>query len=943
MYSRWRENPTSVHPSWDVYFKSNVPTSSSADASKVMDTTRIIHMIRAYQVRGHEVADIDPLGMLEKSDIPELDPKSYGFTEADMDREMGTTDLMFADISGILKMADLNGDNQTTLRELLTFLKMTYCGVIGYDFMHIPERDRCNWLRDRVEKLPTQLDKKKRLQIFERLAFAEKFELFCANKWNTAKRFGVEGLEALTPGLKAMVDRASELGVKDMVFGMPHRGRLNVLVNVIRKPTEMVFKEFAGTSIDESGKWTGSGDVKYHLGTNFTRTYPDGRTVNLSMTANPSHLEAVDPVVIGKAKAKMHFNNDPNGDETMAILLHGDAAFAGQGIVYETMQCSQLEHYQTGGTIHVICNNQVGFTTKTSDGRSTRYASDLGKAFNCPIFHANADHPEEVCNVFELATEWRQKFKTDVIIDLIGYRRHGHNELDQPFFTQPLMYKRISSHNTALRIHIDRLLKDGVSQEEIDNTLLVVDEALISAFEASKGKYAGRDLWTSVNWATIKKPDDFSKPNTTGVPREKLDHIAPHLTQLPAGFNVHRQVQKVLDHRAKLLREEDGTGIDWGSAEGLAFGTLLQEGIHVRLSGEDVERGTFSHRHANVHDQMNGNKHSFLNAIPNNQQTSVVCNSPLSEYGVMGFDLGYSLEHPHQLVCWEAQFGDFVNGAQIIIDQFLTSGESKWNRQCGLVLLLPHGYDGNGPDHSSCRVERFLQSSDEDPDSVPDMAMQVQSCNWQIVNCTTPANYFHVLRRQVKRDFRKPLIVMSPKNLLRLRECISPLSDMESGTSFQRILPEAHPKEIVASSEVRRLVLCSGKIYYELLAARRAGEIKDVAIVRLEQITPFPFDLIAEQITSYDNAEVVWVQEEPKNMGCWSFVCDRIMTATRVLNNNVVLPAYVGRGTMASTAEGYGQVHHREQAQIIATALSDEVTAYGHGREVKWGSSITHS
>jgi 2-oxoglutarate dehydrogenase E1 component len=699
---------------------------------------------------------------------------------------------------------------------------------------------------------------------------------------------------------------------------------------VIRKPLEQIFKEFAGTNFDvDNEDWTGSGDVKYHLGHNFTRTYPDGRVVNLSMMANPSHLEAVNTVVCGKARAKMHAIGDAEGVKVMPVLIHGDAAFAGQGICYEQMQMSQLRHYQTGGTLHVVANNQVGFTTDPTDARSTRYCSDLGKTFNAPCFHVNADDPEAVSHVFALASEWRQKFHTDVIVDLVGYRRHGHNELDQPSFTQPMLYSVIAKHPTPLSIHSKRLVASGAfTQAEVDACISNVDATLEQAYENSK-TWTPPAAWLTEKWGSQKPPSILSSVRKTGQEMSVLEHVGANLTVVPDHFKLHRQIGKIYEQRAKMI--ETKAGIDWGTAEALAFGTLLQDGVHVRLSGEDVQRGTFSHRHAVVHDQKTGETHCPLNNVPGNKSDITVCNSLLSEYGVLGFDLGYCMEDPNQLVLWEAQFGDFVNGAQIIMDQFLSSGETKWLRQCGLVMLLPHGYDGMGPDHSSCRIERFLQCSDEDPDTVPqmreDVRMQIQRSNWQIVNCTTPAQYFHVLRRQVSRDFRKPLVVVSPKSMLKSKDCTSTLEDIAEGTKFKRALREAHADELVAPNEIRRVVFCSGKVYYELLNQRRKSGVKDVAIARIEQISPFPFDIVADIVSSYPNAETVWMQEEPKNMGCWQFVQDRILTATKTLNNKPVFPAYVGRPTMASTAEGYGAVHQRQQQALLELALSDEVSS----------------
>jgi len=887
-------------------------------------SSSVSYLIRAFQVRGHQIAKTDPLGLKVMSDIPELDYRSYGFSESDLDKPVDIASV--PTVSGLASQS--NG--VTTLRDLIDILEKTYCGSIGAEYMHIQDRDKCNWLRSRLEINPKERTKEQRYQILERLAFSERFEAFVANKWNTAKRFGIEGLDSLGPGLKALIDRSSELGVEQMCFGMPHRGRLNVLGNVIRKPLEIIFSEFAGTNVkEEDGDWSGSGDVKYHLGTSFTRAYEDGRRVYLSMAANPSHLEAVNTVVLGKVKAKMHEQNDPAGKKCMPILLHGDAAFAGQGIVYETMQCAGLPGYSTGGTVHVIMNNQIGFTTDLSDSRSTMYSSDLGKTFDCPIFHVNADCPEEVVRVFEIAAEWRAEFHTDVIVDVIGYRKYGHNELDQPMFTQPTMYKVINSHPSVLTVHTEQLIKNNVfTKEEIDKCVSSVDAQLQTSFTNSLTYTLPEKVeQLPANWKQTKFSDKLSEIQTTGVPMELVQKVATGLTNFPGTFVLHRQIKKIMDNRTTAL--STGTGIDWAMAEALAFGVLLQRGMHVRLSGEDVERGTFSHRHCVVNDQQTGDKYCALNHIEGNKAEFNVYNSFLSEYGVLGFDLGYSMENPNYLVLWEAQFGDFVNGAQVVIDNFISCGEAKWLRQSGLVLLLPHGYDGQGPDHSSCRIERFLQSTDDDEDVVPHMSeksrTQIQDSNWQVVNCTTPANYFHVLLRQQAREFRKPLVVVAPKNMLRLRECSSNFEEFTEGTKFQRMLPEAHPQELVEDSKVRKLIMCSGKIYYELLAKRRANKVDDVAIVRLEQISPFPFDRCAEYVQQYPNAEVAWVQEEPKNQGAWVYVCDRTVTALAHVGVDLRekrQPQYIGRKPMAASAGGYGSVHAKEQNAILTKALS---------------------
>lgn len=909
------------------------------------DTDRLLHLSVAYRMNGHRLANLDPLGIQKPSDnIADLDPLAYGFTKEDMNRPLVVSEYAGQELSGLLSQADLlgNSDGVATLSEVVQLLKTVYCGNTGVEYMHIADMHKRNWLQERLERPLTPLSKEKRVSIYRRLAYADRFENFLATKFNTAKRFGMEGLESTCPGLKAIIDKSTEMGCENVVVGMPHRGRLSILANVIRKPMELIFKEFAGTNVPDPDDWSGSGDVKYHLGTNFTRTYPDGREVNLSLLANPSHLEAVDALVAGKCRAKMHYMQDTKGDKVLPLLLHGDAAFAGQGIVYETMQMSQLKGYQCGGTIHVITNNQIGFTTTPGEDRSTPYASDIGKGFQCPIFHVNADDPEEVHRVCEIAAEYRMTFHTDVIVDIIGYRRYGHNELDQPMFTQPEMYKVIKNHPSTLDIYSKKILEgpNAPSQEEIVGIHDYISNQIKERYDASID-YKSEESWQSTAWDNPKDSTNkligsgvalshWGNPQT-GVSLAELKEVSSALTNIPEGFTLHPQIKRIL--KAKQDSLDAGTGLDWGTAEALAFGTLLKQGVHVRLSGQDAERGTFSHRHAVLHDQNSDKLLTPLANVPGAQEAFNVHNSHLSEYAVLGYELGYSMQSPNQLVIWEAQFGDFANGAQIIIDQFITAGEAKWLRQTGLTLLLPHGYDGQGPEHSSCRIERWLQCSDEDPDQVPEGSPEdaIRECNWQICNITTPANYFHALRRQLHRDFRKPLIVASPKALLRLRACSSSLEDMTEGESFRRLISETEPEKLVAPEKMRRVVFCSGKIYYEVLAARQAAGVDDVALVRVEQISPFPFDKVAWTMEKYSNAEIVWLQEEPKNMGAWSYVQDRIMTATRVLNKQEQRPAYIGRKTMASPAEGYGSMHTKEQNELLQLALSHDVRSYGHG------------
>uniref|UniRef100_A0A7S1V5I3 Transketolase-like pyrimidine-binding domain-containing protein n=1 Tax=Grammatophora oceanica TaxID=210454 RepID=A0A7S1V5I3_9STRA len=743
--------------------------------------------------------------------------------------------------------------------------------------------------------------------------------------------------------MKDAIDRASELGAHSFVIGMPHRGRLNILANVMRKPMPLILSEFQGTHfkmekhLKSNERWGMSGDVKYHLGSSMDRTYPDGRKIHLSLVANPSHLECVDPVVVGKVRAKQYYcgNRPEDMRNVVPILLHGDAAFAGQGVVYETMQLAGVDDFNVGGTIHVIVNNQIGFTTNPIHSRSTPYCSDLGKAFDCPIFHCNGDDPLAVSTALETAVEWRHQFGTDVIIDMICYRRNGHNELDQPAFTQPKLYREINKHPTTLETFEKSLIDEGtMTAEECQEVRQFVLDLYESDLQASKS-YEGKETdWLASNWAGFIGPDQVSRIRETGVDVEVLRDIGMKAGTVPENFKLHRQMGKIFKARREMA--EKGEGIDWGTAEAMAFGSLLLEGNHVRITGQDVQRGTFSHRHAVVKDQASEEEYTPLNYLaksmdpsspmeelskPDTQAGFTARNSILSEFAVLGYEHGYSLENPNALVLWEAQFGDFVNGAQVMIDQFITAGEDKWLRQSGLVMLLPHGYDGQGAEHSSCRLERFLQQVDEDPHHVPVLArderMQIQKHNMQVVNCTTPANYFHCLRRQIHRDFRKPLVVVSPKNLLRNKRCVSKIEDMGPDTHFKRVLDETDPEIHNNPEQVKTLVFCSGQIYYELLTEREKQERTDVALVRLEQVAPFAFDRVAENAARYADAEIVFAQQEPKNMGPYSYCNPRIMTATRELNNAERRARYVGRPVSAAPATGMGKIHQAEYQDIM--------------------------
>lgn len=940
-----------VAEAYDAWERGEVASPLAAAAvsnQTIQESQRLLLLVRSYQVLGHYAAKLDPLGLDGRPPPQELDPSFYGFTDKDLDRQffLGTWNQ-----EGFLS----ESRPVRTLREILTRLQETYTGSIGYEYMHIPDRDRCNWIRARIETAePPLYSTEKKLNILDRLTWSEMFESFLANKYTAAKRFGLEGCESLIPGMKALIDTSAEMGVESVVIGMPHRGRLNVLANVMRKPMEQVFAEFAGRTPgrdDRGDTYTGSGDVKYHLGTSYDRPTLSGRRIHLSLLANPSHLEAVNTVCLGKVRAKQYYSEDATRIKNLPILIHGDGAFAGQGIVYETLDMSGLPDYEVGGTVHLVVNNQVAFTTDPRKSRSSPYCTDVAKALNAPVFHVNGDDAEAVVRVCELAAEWRQTWHSDVVIDLIGYRRHGHNEIDEPMFTQPLMYQRIKRHKNPHQVYMDKLLSEGsVTKDQVRSTSDRVQELLHHSFEAAKDYKPKRTDWLSSVWEGFMSPHQHSRIRNTGVAMDLLKEVGAAITTFPEGFTPHRQIAKVYESRRAMVDSPDGL-VDWGMAEALAFGTLLCEGNHVRLSGQDVERGTFSHRHAVLHDQKTGATFTPLGHVYKGQRPSqfTVSNSSLSEYGVLGFEMGYSLENPNSLVMWEAQFGDFANGAQIIFDQFLSSGEAKWLRQNGLVVLLPHGYDGQGPEHSSGRMERFLQMVDEDPYQLPTidekhwftgghLGSQIQSVNWQVVNATTPANYFHVLRRQIHRQFRKPLIIFTPKNLLRHPLARSPLSEFDDkpddkgieGVRFKRVIMDERATDRSPNPPtepgVKRLVLCTGKVYYELAAERaRRGHGEKVAIVRVEQLAPFPYDLLMREMRRYPEADVLWAQEEPMNMGAYLHVQPRLQRCLEAVGREVPLRIkYAGRPAMASTATGYGEVHAHEQSALISTALDVE-------------------
>ena len=849
-------------------------------------------LVRAYRVRGHLIASLDPLQLEGEKHHPELDPASYGFTEADYDRP-----IYFDGVLGL---------NWATLREALSILKQTYCARIGVEFMHIQSPEEKAWIQSRIEssRNRTALSPAEKCAILTDLSESEGFETFVDIKYRGAKRFSLEGCEPVIPGLEAIIQRAADLGVEEIVFGMSHRGRLNVLTSVIGKSYAAVFSEFQGEAANPDDV-QGSGDVKYHLGASADRELPNGKRIHLSLTPNPSHLEAVNPVVLGRVRAKQNLRRDTERKRVMSLLLHGDAAFAGQGLVGETLELSELKGYRVGGTIHIIVNNQIGFTTSPTESRSSPYPSDIAKVVQAPIFHVNGDDPEAVVHICRLATEFRQTFGTDVVVDIIGYRRHGHNEGDEPAFTQPIMYRAIRSRPTPRQVYTEQLVADGtITVQDADKMAADFRARLDKELEASHGYKPNKADWLEGEWRGFESGNGEYRAGETAVELATLREIGAAMTVIPTGFNAHKRLVRVIEERRQAI--ESGQGIDWATGEALAFGALLVEGKRVRLSGQDSPRGTFSQRHAALIDQDTEARHVSLNHIrPGAQADFEVIDSCLSEAGVLGFEYGYSLSDPNTLVLWEAQFGDFANGAQVIIDQFIVTGESKWLRMSGLVMLLPHGYEGQGPEHSSARLERYLQLAAEQ--------------NIQVINCTTPASFFHALRRQMKRNFRKPLIVMTPKSLLRHKLCVSPLTDFSPGTVFHRVLGEAQP--IAPAEKIRRVVLCPGKVYYDLLEARSARRLDDVALIRLEQIAPFPNKSLTVELAKYPNAEVVWCQEEPRNMGAFTYVDRHIEDVLTSLQIKAKRARYVGRPEAASPATGLLKVHVRQQEALVTEAL----------------------
>ena len=927
LYIKFLQNPTSVNEDWQEFFqkinsedqlykssytnsvtpfrdkaplpntklnesKATSQSTTSAIQSTTLDSIRALMLIRAYRVRGHLIAKLDPLELEDNKQHPELDPMTYGFCKDDYDRPI------FVD--GVL------GLQWATIREMLEVVHETYCDQIGIEFMHIQEPEEKSWIQQEVEKSRNKanIEKEDKISILHDLTEAEGFEHFLDLKYKGSKRFSLEGSESTIPALETIIKTAGLYNVQELVIGMAHRGRLNVLTSIMEKSYAAVFREFQEAS-GEPGEVLGSGDVKYHLGASADRKLSADHKIHISLSPNPSHLEAVNPVVLGKVRAKQTMKGNSDRLEVMGILLHGDAAFSGQGLVSETFELSALKGYRTSGTIHLVINNQIGFTTSPSLARSSPYCSDIAKSVQAPIFHVNGDNPDAVFKVCRLAVDYRQRFSRDVVIDIFCYRRHGHNETDEPAFTQPIMYKAIKNRPTTRQLYSKQLIKEGhLSKAESDQIAADFRVRLEADYKISMDYTGDKADWLEGEWAGMEIPPSQYRPGETATSESNLKILGDTICSVPKEFIVHPRLKKLLEKRRESIIQ--GLKIDWATGEALAFGSLLLEGNPVRLSGQDVSRGTFSQRHAALFDQKTEERFIPLNNISKGQSEIELVDSMLSEAGVLGFEYGYSITDPNTLIIWEAQFGDFANGAQVIIDQFVASGESKWLRMSGLVMLLPHGYEGQGPEHSSARLERYLQLFGND--------------NIQVVNCTTPANYFHVLRRQMRRKFRKPLIIMSPKSLLRHKQCISKIENFGKGTRFHRIFPDTSISS--NTSKIKRVVLCSGKIYYDLNDERQKQQKTDIALIRLEQIAPFPYSSLTDELSKYQDAEVIWCQEEPHNMGAWSFVYPKINNILQSLFGNTKSVSYIGREESASTATGYLKVHIKEHKSIISNAIN---------------------
>ena len=891
----WKKRDTNVID--DISFDKVARTSASVDfnsfKTSTLDSIRALRLIRAYRINGHLIANLDPLNLHEKNYHPELDYKSYGFSENDLDREI------FIDGSLGLETA--------TLKEIIKILNKTYASSIGVEFLHIQSVEQKQWVQERIEEVnnKTNFTTQGKKAIFQRLVESELFEQYLDKKFLGTKRYGIVGGESMIPGIEQIVKQSCLSGVEDIYFGTAHRGRLTLLATVLGMPYKGIMSKFQG-DLNDPNEVLGSGDVKYHLGVSSDREF-DGKKIHLSLTPNPSHLEAVDPVVVGKVRAKQTLLNDKTTDKVFGILIHGDAAMAGQGVVAETFAMSQLRGFRTGGTIHFVINNQIGFTTTPYYGRSAPYCTEIAKMVQAPIFHVNGDDPEAVVHVCRLAAEYRNLFKEDVVVDMFCYRRSGHNEADEPMFTQPLMYKKIKGHSTTLNLYQTQLIKEEViTEEEAKNKISDFKKFLDNEFELSKSYKPNKADWLDGTWTGIKIASIDARRGKTSSTEEDIKLLSKEIHTIPNDFTPHKRIQKIYNDRLESI--DSGKNIDWATAEALAFATLLKDGYGVRLSGQDVGRGTFSHRHAVLYDQVNEKRFVPLRHFREEQALFEIVDSFLSEFGVLGFEYGYSQADPKTLVIWEAQFGDFSNGAQTIIDQFITTGERKWLRMSGLTLLLPHGHEGQGPEHTSSRLERFLQMCAED--------------NIQVANCTSPANYFHILRRQMMRDFRKPLVLMTPKSTLRHKANISPLADFVNGSTFHRVI--SNPLSDDEYKNVNRIIFCSGKIYFELQDHINELQLKNVYIIRLEQLYPFPYEALNEGIKKFNHCEMIWCQEEPQNMGAWEFIEKRLKSVLDLVGAKNELH-FIGRRAAASPATGVFDRHLANQKNIIRLATEANI------------------
>ncbi|PTY03151.1 2-oxoglutarate dehydrogenase E1 component [Opitutaceae bacterium EW11] len=901
-YRAWLENPESVDPTWRAFFQgftlgSNNGTplggvaGAGADGAAVsavpadsIKQSQVHSLIYHYRSIGHLQAHLDPLSP-PPPPSPRLQLSEFGLSEADLDD--------FYDVGHYLD------GGQMQLRDLVASLQKTYCGRIGVEYLHIQDTEMRRWLQDRMERTSLQpnFTKAQKIRILRRLHKAEIFEKFLHTKYVGQKRFSLEGGETMIAAIDAVIERSPHVGVDEIVMGMAHRGRLSILTNILRKPFDVLFEQFSENYVPHAV--AGDGDVKYHLGYEAVLDTTAGKKVEVRLAANPSHLEIVNPVVEGKTRARQRIRGDVERRRVLPLLIHGDAAFAGQGVVAETLNFSQLAGYRTGGTLHFVINNQIGFTTLPSDARSTRYCTDVAKMIEAPVFHVNGDDPEAVCLVTLLALEYRLKFQRDAVVDMYCYRKHGHNEADEPAFTQPVMYRNIAAHPQLSKIYTDQLIAAGtIGQADSDAIKAEYTAAMEASFakaKAAEAEAAKSDKAAKFRESTaIFQPPYSFAPVKTAVSPELIDRCVQGLTRIPANFKLNPKIKRFLETRVQAHKE--GGPIDWGFGEALAFGTLLLEGTPVRLSGQDCERGTFSHRHAVLYDYETREKYVPLLNLDPKQERFCVYNSLLSEAAVLGFDYGYSLDYPKMLCIWEAQFGDFANGAQVIIDQFISSSESKWQRNSGIVLLLPHGYEGQGPEHSSARLERFLQLCAEN--------------NIQVANLTTPAQIFHVLRRQMRRDFKKPLVIMSPKSLLRHPAATSRLEEFTGGQFHEILADPAEPKTPA------RLILCSGKVYYDLCDYRDKNKIKDAAIVRVEQLYPLHRDRLAELAKANARAKVIWCQEESQNMGAWTFIAPQLED---IFGRKAT---YAGRDASASPAVGSLAVHRMELAAFLKDAFT---------------------